>query len=228
MDEQKAMSELMEPQRIRFHIPDEERDDWMPLADYLPKNLETLVPMSVGQCFRFRMGAAVDVEPRRTLREALLIAELRGTASVVVVPNEDIMLILPQPVQVDVTFEGNSVLRTTGLGIAVKAKPKRRKRTPEADHRDDPVAFALANLDANNLKLQPWQERIGKLLDDKARVTVGQRRQGSQGHRAQLLAYAKARAVPGCGACGGGGIIQQQQIADGPVEEFCRCLLVSG
>ena len=205
--------------QVTVRVPgDRHRALEMTLPEYLADHLDKLQPMSVGKCIRFRMTNVVaDVQASVTAGEVGARLD-DGKPAVYIDEDHSVILVLPQPVQVDVTFDGDHVVKAAGLGLP----------TSSADHRDDPVAFALANLDAKNLKLQPWQERIAKLLDNKARVTVGQRRPGRQGARAQLLAYAKARAVPGCGACGGGGIIQQQQIVDNPIEEFCRCLLGTG
>ena len=89
--------------------------------------------------------------------------------------------------------------------------------------RDDPMAWAAEMLDQGEVKLQPYQERMAKLFEDKtSKITLKQKRTNL---RAQLLLYAKMRATPDCGLCKGGGIIQQQIIGDAPAEEWCKCCL---
>jgi hypothetical protein len=108
---------VSDPQKIRVRHAGDDEDSWVTVPEYLERYIATLIPMSVGQCVRFRMNSGVlDVEPRRTVREAILAVELHGQASVVVSPEEGVILILPSPVQVDVTFEGDEVIRAAAVG----------------------------------------------------------------------------------------------------------------
>ena len=110
------MSEPVE-QRVKVLHDGDDEPTWVAIADYLKRYVATLVPMSVGQCFRFRMNSDVlVVAPRRTYHDAILAAELHGQASAVSVPHDGVILVLAKPVQVDVTFDGDEVFKVAGLG----------------------------------------------------------------------------------------------------------------
>jgi hypothetical protein len=195
-----------------FHAGDDE-PSWVTVHEYLERYVSTLIPMSVGQCFRFSMGHQVlDIEPRLSLGDVFAGAELHGRGGVFASPNDGVILILPRPVRVDVTFEGNHVIKAAGL-----APPKPDKPIPTIESE---MAALMAK---GELKLEPYQKRLAKLFEDKtARVSMSSRRSHA---RLQILHYAKLRADPGCAICGGGGILQQQRIGDTSTEEFCVCCL---
>lgn len=194
----------------------------MSLSEYLSEHLDKLQPMSVGRCIRFRLPNVVSYLVER-MANADIANRLSQGQPVVHRDDDGAILVLPEPVQVDITFEGDAVVKAAGL----TPKPKAKKRTRKSASDPSLQAEIEALLGKGELRLQPHQERVAKILDRGDGITMKSRSHASGAARRQLLAYAKSRAIPTCGLCGGGGIVHQQQIVDVPIERFCECLLES-
>ena len=40
--------------------------EWISISTYLERHMDRLIPMCVGQCYRFRLGSALDLRPHIT------------------------------------------------------------------------------------------------------------------------------------------------------------------
>lgn len=198
----------MEEQTVRVYDVETNEPKWLTIDKYLATCLGALVPMSVGQCLRFRMGGVDAVSPVPSAEEITSTTQ-RGQPCVYAAPAEGVILLLPKPVRVDVSFEGNHVIKAAGLA------PAAPKPTMESE--------ILGLLGKGELKLEPYQKRIAKMFDDKtAMVSMSSRRAAA---RVQILHHAKLIADPNCAVCSGAGILQQQRIGDEPVEKWCICCI---
>ena len=84
------------PQKIKVQHYGDDKPSWITIGQYLDGYIESLVPMSVGQCFRFLMHNVLDIDPNPTVTEVLLQAEAYGRAMAYAQPGHPVVLVLPQ------------------------------------------------------------------------------------------------------------------------------------